>query len=128
MLTGESRGVELCQTFQDFCGPGGVSEVVHGLPHRFAGREDFRFGDGWGDGTRLSEKIAAEQRAGRLVEQDTAIPPMRHMRRVNPLPCLLPRGKRLAISQTSPFPVGMIVERCHHADMAGEGSRLWSHG
>lgn len=42
------------------------------------------------------------------------------MRRVDPLPRLLASRKRLAISQTSAWAVGIIVERCHQPDITGE--------
>ena len=110
MLTGKRRRIEQCQTLQDRAGLGGVIVVIHWLAHRFAGREDLRFGDGFGFRTRLREKITAQQRAGRLVKQYAAVPAVRHMRRINPLPCLLASRERLAISQTSALAVCMIVE------------------
>ena len=101
MLTGERRGIERCQPLQDRTGFGGMGVIVHRFTHRFAGREDFRFGDGSSFRPGLGEEVTAQQRAGRLIEQYAAVPAVGNMRRINPLPRFPTRRKRLAISQAS---------------------------
>ncbi len=99
--------------------------IIHRFTHGFAGREDFRFGHGWSLRPRLGEKVTAQQRTGRLIGQHATVPTVRHMRCVDPLPRLLSYQERLAIRQSSTFLVGLIVERCHHADMTSERDCLW---
>ena len=61
-----------------------VGEVVHALPHRLAGPEDVALGDRRVLGAGLSEEVAAQQRARRLLEEVAALPRVRQVRSVEP--------------------------------------------
>ena len=89
MLTGERRGIERCQSLQNHGGLGRVSEVVHRLPHCFAGRRNLQLSDGNRFRTGLSEEVVAKQSAGCFVEQHATVPAVWNLRRINPLPRLL---------------------------------------
>ncbi len=66
--------------------------------------------------TRVSEEIAAEQCPGRLLEKDTRLPVVWHMRSVDVPDTLSAEVDDLAVRQLARRPVAEVVERDHAAE------------
>ena len=121
MHAGKRRGIGRGQLFQHSAGMPGVGKVVHRATERLARAQDVRLGDRRIVGAALGEQVAAQERAGALLHQETAFPGMGKVGRVVPAHGVAAEAERLAVGQGAGRPVSQVGDGHHGRDVAAQG-------